>query len=105
METLIVTSRDGQERALEGKSDRSVMENLRDNGYDEVLVMCGGVCSCATCHVFIEPSFLSKLPTMSDDEDDLLDGAEHRRADSRLSCQVMFTSDLDGLRVTIAPEE
>ncbi|KQN19406.1 ferredoxin [Sphingomonas sp. Leaf33] len=105
MPTLIVTTRDGEERAVEGQAGLSVMEVIRDNGFDELLALCGGCCSCATCHVHVDPDFADKLPPMSEDEDDLLGSAGERDATSRLSCQLPFTQALDGLRVRIAAED
>ena len=105
MPQLIVVTRDGEERAVEGEVGLSVMEVIRDNGFDELLALCGGCCSCATCHVHVDAEFAGKLPAISEDEDDLLESSDYRTENSRLSCQVPFTSDLDGLRVTIAPED
>jgi len=105
MPTLVVTTRDGTERAVEGESGLSVMEVIRDAGFDELLALCGGCCSCATCHVHVDPEFADRLPPMSEDENDLLDSSDHRNAHSRLSCQLTFGDDLDGLRVTIADED
>lgn len=81
------------------------MEAIRDAGIDELLALCGGCCSCATCHVHVDPAFADRLPPMSEDESDLLDSSDHRRETSRLSCQVPLTDALAGLRVTIAPED
>jgi 2Fe-2S ferredoxin len=105
MPKLIVVNRSGEEQMVEGDSGLSVMEVIRDNGFDELLALCGGCCSCATCHVFVDPDFVGKLPAISEDESDLLDSSDHRNETSRLSCQLPFTDDLDGLRVTIAPED
>lgn len=105
MPKLTVVTRDGNERLLEGEAGLSVMEVIRDNGIDEVLALCGGCCSCATCHVHVDESWLDALPPMSADEDDLLDSSDHRSAGSRLSCQIQFGAELDGLRVTVAPED
>lgn len=105
MPKLVVVARDGQERTVEGDNGLSVMEVIRDNGFDELLALCGGCCSCATCHVHVDADWLGKLPKMSEDEDDLLESSDHRTESSRLSCQIPFTGDLDGLRVTIAPED
>ena len=105
MPKLIVVTREGEEREVMGDAGLSVMEVIRDNGFDELLAICGGCCSCATCHVHVDPEFAAKLPPMSEDENDLLDGSDHRNETSRLSCQVMLTPELDGLRVTIAPED
>jgi len=105
MPTLIVTTRDGGTHTLEGASSLSVMEVIRDGGVDELLALCGGACSCATCHVHVDPAFAALLPPMSEDESDLLDSSSHRDATSRLSCQVRFTDALNGLRVAIAQED
>ncbi len=105
MPQLIVVTRDGEERAVEGEVGLSVMEVIRDNGFDELLALCGGCCSCATCHVHVDPEFAGKLAAMSEDENDLLDSSMDRDETSRLSCQIQFTSALDGLRVTIAAED
>jgi 2Fe-2S ferredoxin len=105
MPKLIVVTREGQESTVEGEAGLSVMEVIRDHGFDELLAMCGGCCSCATCHVYVDDAFAGQLPTMSEDENDLLDSSDHRTEASRLSCQLPFSDALDGLRVTIAPED
>lgn len=105
MPTLVVVNRDGEETAIEAGSGLTVMEIIRDNGFDELLALCGGCCSCATCHVHCEASFADKLPEMSEDEDDLLDSSDHRDGTSRLSCQIPFTDALDGMKVRIAEED
>ena len=105
MPKLIVVNRAGEERAVDAGDGLTVMEAIRDNGFDELLALCGGCCSCATCHVQVDPAFADKLPPMSEDENDLLDSSDHRVATSRLSCQIPFAAELDGLRVTIAPED
>lgn len=105
MPKLVVVARNGAEKTVEGDVGLSVMEVIRDNGFDELLALCGGCCSCATCHVHVDEDWLGKLPSMSEDENDLLESSDHRNGQSRLSCQIPFTQDLDGLRVTIAPED
>lgn len=105
MPVLIVVTREGEEREIEGEHGLSVMEVIREGGIDELLALCGGNCSCATCHVHVDPAYLAKLPAMSADEDDLLDSVSDRTETSRLSCQIPFGPDLDGLRVTIAEED
>ena len=105
MADLIIVTRDGEERTVEGRAGWSVMENIRDNGFDELLALCGGCCSCATCHVHVDEKWLDSLGPMGPDEDDLLDSSDHRRPNSRLSCQIEFGPALDGLRVQIAPED
>ena len=105
MAQLIVTTRDGTEQQINGASGVSVMEAIRDAGVDELLALCGGCCSCATCHVYIDPEFSDKISVMSEDENDLLDSSDHRNETSRLSCQIQISDALEGLRVTIAPED
>ena len=105
MPKLVVVNRDGEESTIEVGDGLTVMEAIRDNGFDELLALCGGCCSCATCHVHVDAAFTEKLPAISEDEDDLLESSDHRAENSRLSCQVPFTADLDGLKITIAPED
>ena len=100
-----VTTRDGRSRAIEGSGGRSLMENLRAGGIEEILALCGGCCSCATCHVYVSEEWLSGLPSISENEDDLLSTTGARQANSRLSCQIPFGPDLDGIEVTVAPED
>ena len=105
MPKLILTARDGSEREIAGQAGTSVMEVVRDNGVDELLALCGGACSCATCHVYADLGSAPGLPAMGADEDALLEGVGYRRPESRLSCQITFTDALDGLRITIAAED
>lgn len=105
MATIVIVDRSGAERAVAAQDGLSLMEVIRDNGFDELLALCGGCCSCATCHVYVEPADAALLSPPGADEDDLLDSSDHRTPRSRLSCQVPVTAALDGLRVTIAPED
>jgi len=105
MPHLTVVTREGEERQLDGEAGLSVMEVIRDGGIDELLALCGGCCSCATCHVHVDAAWVDKLPPMGPDEDDLLDSTSDRDATSRLSCQIPFTEALDGMKVTIAAED
>lgn len=105
MPKVTVITRSGEERVLEVGSGVSLMEALRNSGFDEVLALCGGCCSCATCHVHLDPQTFSNLPTMTEDENDLLDSASDRDATSRLSCQVAVDELPDGARVRIAEED
>jgi 2Fe-2S ferredoxin len=105
MPQLTVTTRDGETHTLEAPVGMSVMEVIRDGGLDELLALCGGVCSCATCHVFVDPDCTDLVPPISEDESDLLESSSHRDARSRLSCQIRVTEDVAGLRVTVAPED
>jgi 2Fe-2S ferredoxin len=105
MPKLIVTTRSGETSEIDTIDGLTVMEAIRDNGFDELLALCGGCCSCATCHVHVDPEFFGKLPPISEDEDDLLDSSGDRDEWSRLGCQIPFTADLDGLKVRIAQED
>ena len=105
MTKLVIVDRSGNEKEIEAADGVSVMEAIRDNGFDELLALCGGCCSCATCHVYVDPAFAGALPAVSEDENDLLDSSDHRNDTSRLSCQIQLTDALDGLKVTIAPED
>jgi 2Fe-2S ferredoxin len=105
MAKLIIVGRDGTEQVIDGKAGWSVMENIRGAGFDELLALCGGCCSCATCHVHVGEQWLAALPPMQGDEDDLLASSSHRQPNSRLSCQIEYGEALDGLRVQIAPED
>jgi 2Fe-2S ferredoxin len=105
MPKLTVVTRSGEESTVDVASGLTVMEAIRDNGFDELLALCGGCCSCATCHIHIDPAFAGKLEPMSEDENDLLDSSDHRNEFSRLSCQVPVTGALEGCTVTIAQED
>ena len=105
MPKLIVTTRSGETSTVDVGDGLTVMEAIRDNGFDELLALCGGCCSCATCHVHVDPEFFGKLAPMSEDENDLLDSSGDRDEWSRLGCQIPFSADLDGLKVRIAAED
>jgi 2Fe-2S ferredoxin len=105
MPKLIVTNRAGDETEIEAENGLSVMENIRDNGFDELLALCGGSCSCATCHIYVDDEWLDKLDELEEDENELLETSSHRESNSRLSCQIEMNDSLSGMRVTIAPED
>lgn len=105
MPRLLVTTRDGEERVVEAAAGQTVMEAMRDGGISDVLALCGGVCSCGTCHVYVDSGPVAALPVRGEDEGELLEYSDHCRENSRLGCQIPFTDDLDGLRVTVAPED
>ncbi|MET0239958.1 MAG: 2Fe-2S iron-sulfur cluster-binding protein [Sphingobium sp.] len=105
MPQLNIVSQTGESKTIDAKEGLTLMEVIRDNGFDELLALCGGCCSCATCHVYVDESYVDKLPALSEDEGDLLDTSDSRTALSRLSCQIPLTAALDGMTVTIAPED
>lgn len=104
MTAITVILRDDTMRQVDATAGMSVMEAIRDAGIDELLAMCGGCCSCATCHVYVEDGD-GILPPLGPDEDDLLDSSDHRHAHSRLSCQLILADTDAALRVRIAPED
>ena len=104
MPTIHVTDTYGQEHVIEAPAGGKLMEILRE--HDFVVASCGGYCSCATCHVYIDPAWISRLSGMGYDERELVTIlTTYREGASRLSCQVIFTEALDGIRLTVGPEE
>ena len=102
MPTIHDILKDGSTRAIDAKPGSSVMENAVRNNVRGIDAECGGSCSCATCHVYVDDSFIALLPPADDMENDLLDGvASERQPGSRLSCQITMTADLDGLTVRV----
>ncbi len=104
MTQLRVVDRDGVEHEVEARAGLTLMENLRDLDYG-VAAVCGGMCACATCHVYVDPEWLGKLPAPHSDELDLVRYLSTYKDNSLLSCQVKFTAELAGLKVTIAEDE
>ena len=105
MARMRVTDRDGILHEVEGQLGVKLMETLREYEYG-VTAICGGLCSCATCHIFIDPEWMSRLPAPQGDEKELLVELQNYDPErSRLSCQVDFTEALDGLPLTVAPDE
>jgi 2Fe-2S ferredoxin len=95
---------DGSTVTLEGDVGDSLMYVATQNDVSEIVAECGGYCNCATCHVYVDPAWLERLPPMSDHEDELLDGTvAERKPESRLSCQIELSEALDGL-VVATPE-
>lgn len=88
---------------VQAPNGQSLMEALRDSGFEDIQALCGGCCSCATCHVVIDAGWTDRLPPVSSDESDLLDSIDGRSAGSRLSCQIPITDGLDGMVLTVPP--
>ena len=105
MAKLVVTDREGNTQEVEATSGMSLMENIRDLD-NSVEAICGGMCSCATCHCLVDPQWFGRLEPASPDELELLEELDSFDAQqSRLSCQVPVTDALDGMVLTIGPEE
>lgn len=104
MAVIIATDRAGKEHRIEGRPGQSVMVNLREVGGLDIAAICGGSCSCATCHVFVDPAWMDRVPSQQPDEFEVIEFSTHYQPTSRLSCQIPFSEALDGLKVTLAPE-
>jgi 2Fe-2S ferredoxin len=101
---LNLVDRDGITHVLHVAPAGSLMEVLRELEYG-VTALCGGMCSCATCHVYVSPRWLEKLPASQNDERDMVGELQFSCDSSRLSCRIELSEALDGLTVTLAPEE
>ena len=96
---------DGSSSDVDAVTGDSVMETAIDNDIDGIIAECGGACSCATCHVYVDEQWVGKLPEPDALEDGMLDCVLERRPTSRLSCQIRVTDDLDGLTVTVPKQQ
>jgi ferredoxin, 2Fe-2S len=105
MTRLSVTDRDGVRTTTEAGVGQSAMEAIRAAGVEQMLAICGGVCACATCHIYVDPERLELLPPMGSDEDELLSALSHRAQNSRLACQIPLGPAIPDLNVQIAPED
>ena len=103
MSTIIVKDREGNFHKLKAENGLKIMEIIRDAGLD-IEAACGGCCACATCHVYIDNSWLTKLDKKDEEEESMLDQAFYVNNNSRLSCQLEFKEQLDGIELTLAPE-
>jgi 2Fe-2S ferredoxin len=101
--SIKVVDRKGKSHTLEAPEGYRLMEVIRDNGLP-IKAECGGACACATCHVYVDKAWLEKLSPALNDEVNMLDEAFEVEENSRLSCQIIINENLDGLKVTIAPD-
>jgi 2Fe-2S ferredoxin len=105
MPKITFIDNDGSARTVEAEVGSTVMETAVQNDVPGVLATCGGSCSCATCHVYLDEQWFEKLGPLSLDELDMLDTAHDLKPTSRLSCQITVTEELDGLVVTTPPRQ
>ncbi|MDB5527796.1 MAG: 2Fe-2S iron-sulfur cluster binding protein [Devosia sp.] len=96
-----VTDQAGEQHELEALDGWRVMEVIRDWGLN-IKAECGGAMACATCHVYVDADWFDKVGAPSDEEEDMLDTVGDVRSNSRLSCQILMSDELDGLKVTLA---
>lgn len=99
---IYVTDLEGEEHALDAVEGWRVMEIIRDHGLP-IKAECGGACACATCHVYVDEAWQGKVQPMNEEEEYMLDEAFELEDNSRLSCQLIMSAELDGLKVTLAP--
>jgi ferredoxin len=105
MARIFVTGRTGERRSVEAVAGQSLKDALKAAGVDEILGLCGGFASCGTCHVYVATDWLERLPPMQADEEEILGYSDWREANSRLACQLPLSEGLDGIAVTVAPED
>jgi 2Fe-2S ferredoxin len=101
MPKIVFIEPGGSRREINAPLGLTLMEAARQHGVDGVVAQCGGACACATCHVYIDPAWLSRLPPREEMEEGMLETALELRDNSRLSCQIHIAADLDGLQVTV----
>jgi ferredoxin, 2Fe-2S len=101
MPRIVFIGPDGDRRELQAPLGVTLMEVARQNNVRGVVAQCGGACACATCHVYIDPSWLAKLEPREEMEEGMLELAWEPRDNSRLSCQIHITPALDGLTITV----
>lgn len=100
MAKITYVEHSGKEHVVEVANGMTVMEGARDNGIPGIEADCGGACACSTCHVYVDPDWVARLPAKQAMEQDMLDFAWNPDATrSRLTCQIKVTDALDGLRV------
>jgi len=102
---IYVVDRSDNEEVIDLVPGETLMQAISGAGMADMLALCGGVCACATCHVYVERDPEGVVPQIEEDEDVLLDGLTHRQSKSRLSCQIRLTDAHNGLKVIIAPED
>ena len=102
MPNITVTNPAGETRQVDAENGLSLMESLRDLGYEDILALCGGCCSCATCHVHVDDQACRSLEPIDEDEQMMLENVDYYDAKlSRLSCQIELEDEHEGLHVTI----
>ena len=101
MPKIVFIEPGGNRREIDAPLGLTLMETARQNGVQGVIAQCGGACACSTCHVYVAPEWLSRLGAREEMEEGMLENAWEPRANSRLSCQIHVTAEMDGLQVTV----
>jgi 2Fe-2S ferredoxin len=102
MPKVIFVDAEGARHEVDVEAGNTIMEAAIDNDVPGIVAECGGACACATCHAYIDEDWVTRLPEMDDMEDAMLDSALDRKANSRLTCQISMTDELDGIGVVVA---
>ncbi len=105
MAKVIYITADETRHEVEVETGYSIMEGAINNNIDGIVAECGGACACATCHSYVDTAWTDKIPAMDDMEDSMLDAAFERKDNSRLTCQIEMTDDLDGIVIHVADNE
>ena len=105
MPKVIFIEPSGERREVTAPVGLSLMEAARQNGVDGIVAQCGGACACATCHVYVAPEWVGTLAARDEMEEAMLETAWHPKPNSRLSCQIPVTAELDGLTVTVPDQQ
>jgi len=101
MPKIVFIEPGGGRREINAPLGITLMEAARQNDVQGMVAQCGGACACATCHVYIDPSWVARLEPREDMEEGMLETAWEPRGNSRLSCQIHITAEMDGLQVTV----
>jgi 2Fe-2S ferredoxin len=105
MPKIIYVTNDGTRHEVEVENGYSIMEGAINNDIDGIVAECGGACACATCHGYVDPAWVDKIPAMDDMEDSMLDAAYERKDNSRLTCQIEVNDSLDGMVIHVGDNE
>ena len=103
MPSIIIKDRQGNSHKLDADIGSKIMEIIRDAGLD-IEAACGGCCACATCHVYVNNKWIEKLNPKEEEEESMLDQAFHVTTQSRLGCQIEYNNNINGIKLTLAPE-
>ncbi len=103
MSKIFVKDRNGGIHELAAENGLTLMEIIRDAGLD-IEAACGGCCACATCHIYVDKEWVNQLPKIEEDEESMLDQAFHVTNESRLGCQIEYSENFNGIKLTLAPE-
>ena len=105
MPTVVYITTDGVRHEVDVESGYTIMEGAINNNIEGIVAECGGACACATCHSYIDEAWLDRIPPKDDMEDSMLDAAFERKENSRLTCQIEVSDEIDGIVVHVADND